>query len=110
MILQIALRYRTTTPLVLKDVSFTIPSGKSVGVIGRTGAGKSSLVAVLFRLNEATGGRILVDGVDISTLGLKTLRQNITIIPQDPVLASGTIRSNLDPFDEYSGKREDPLS
>ena len=77
------------------------PSEK-IGIAGRTGAGKSSLTLSVFRLIEAAGGSIVVDGVDIARLGLDDLRSRITIIPQDPVLFSGTLRLNLDPFEEHS--------
>ncbi|KAI8818466.1 P-loop containing nucleoside triphosphate hydrolase protein [Fimicolochytrium jonesii] len=80
---------------VLDNVSFVATAGEKIGVVGRTGAGKSTLMAALFRLVEAKGGRIVVDGHDIAQLGLATLRKGITIIPQEPVLFQGTIRSNL---------------
>ncbi|XP_063223011.1 multidrug resistance-associated protein 1-like [Bacillus rossius redtenbacheri] len=96
------LRYREGLPLVLKGINFTIQGGEKVGIVGRTGAGKSSLTLALFRIIEAAGGAILIDDVDIATLGLHTLRSRITIIPQDPVLFSGTLRKNLDPFERVS--------
>ncbi|KAI1317835.1 Multidrug resistance-associated protein 1 [Mortierella claussenii] len=128
-------RYREGLDLVLKNISFEVKSGERVGIVGRTGAGKSTLTLVLFRMIEAadsfwakasnpsavevTGetdvdthspgmeheepqGRILIDGVDISTLGLVDLRQALAIIPQDPVLFAGSVRDNLDPFLEHS--------
>uniref|UniRef100_A0A2C9KB02 ABC-type glutathione-S-conjugate transporter n=1 Tax=Biomphalaria glabrata TaxID=6526 RepID=A0A2C9KB02_BIOGL len=95
-------RYRAQLDLVLKNVSFTVKAGEKIGIVGRTGAGKSSLSLALFRLIEAAGGRILVDNVDISSIGLHDLRSKLTILPQDPVLFSGTMRFNLDPFDTHS--------
>ncbi|XP_017473672.1 PREDICTED: multidrug resistance-associated protein 1 isoform X5 [Rhagoletis zephyria] len=95
-------RYREGLDLVLHGVSFTIAGGEKVGIVGRTGAGKSSLTLSLFRIIEAAGGRILIDGIDIATLGLHMLRSRLTIIPQDPVLFSGTLRINLDPFEVKS--------
>nr|CAD7452938.1 unnamed protein product [Timema tahoe] len=91
------LRYREGLDLVLKGVSFSIRGGEKVGIVGRTGAGKSSLTLALFRIIEPAGGSILIDDVDISQLGLHALRSRITIIPQDPVLFSGSLRQNLDP-------------
>lgn len=91
-------RYREDLDLVLRDVSFEIKPGQKVGIVGRTGAGKSSLTLALFRSLEADSGKILIDGIDISTIGLRDLRQSITMVPQDPTLFTGTIRSNLDPF------------
>lgn len=86
---------------VLSEVSFDIEAGQRVGIVGRTGAGKSSIIAALFRMTE-TSGRIVIDDIDISTIPLRDLRRAISIIPQEPVLFSGTVRRNLDPFDEYS--------
>ncbi|KAK6362145.1 hypothetical protein TWF730_005842 [Orbilia blumenaviensis] len=91
-------RYRADLDLVLKKVSFDVNPCEKVGIVGRTGAGKSSLALALFRALEATEGTILIDGIDISKLGLKDLREGITMVPQDPTLFTGTIRSNLDPF------------
>lgn len=95
----VSLRYRENGDAMLKNVSFEVKANEKVGVIGRTGAGKSSIIQALFRLayNE---GHIDIDGVDISTVRLDELRRKISIIPQDPVLFSGTIRDNLDPFGE----------
>uniref|UniRef100_A0A8D0HCQ5 Canalicular multispecific organic anion transporter 1 n=1 Tax=Sphenodon punctatus TaxID=8508 RepID=A0A8D0HCQ5_SPHPU len=95
-------RYRPELELVLDGLSCEIRSMEKVGVVGRTGAGKSSLANCLFRILEAAGGKIVIDGVDIATIGLHDLRQSLTIIPQDPVLFSGMLRGNLDPFDQYS--------
>ncbi|KAL2824451.1 hypothetical protein BJY01DRAFT_262988 [Aspergillus pseudoustus] len=87
---------------VLKGLTFTVENNQRVGVVGRTGAGKSSLTLALFRFLEARKGRILIDGLDISMLKLRELRRRLAIIPQDPVLFSGTVRSNLDPFNQYT--------
>jgi len=83
---------------VLKNITFKIPAGEKVGIVGRTGAGKSSLALALFRALEAEEGKILIDEVDIGLIGLQDLRENIVMVPQDPTLFTGTIRSNLDPF------------
>ncbi|XP_005090015.1 multidrug resistance-associated protein 1 [Aplysia californica] len=97
----LSLRYRDGLDLVLKAVSFDVQPGEKVGIVGRTGAGKSSLTLALFRLVEPAGGRILIDGIDIGTLGLHDLRAKVTILPQDPVIFAGSLRMNLDPFEEY---------
>ncbi|CAD6627516.1 BAH_G0022260.mRNA.1.CDS.1 [Saccharomyces cerevisiae] len=92
--------YRPGLPIVLKNLNLNIKSGEKIGICGRTGAGKSTIMSALYRLNELTAGRILIDNVDISQLGLFDLRRKLAIIPQDPVLFRGTIRKNLDPFNE----------
>ncbi|KAI0009038.1 P-loop containing nucleoside triphosphate hydrolase protein, partial [Xylariaceae sp. FL0662B] len=95
-------RYRKELDLVLKNVTFNILPGEKVGIVGRTGAGKSSLTLAVFRALEAESGRILIDDVDIGMIGLQDLREAITIVPQDPTLFTGTIRTNLDPFNLYT--------
>ncbi|KAK3802039.1 hypothetical protein RRG08_064632 [Elysia crispata] len=95
-------RYRPQLDLVLRGISFSVKEGQKIGIVGRTGAGKSSLSMALFRVIEAAAGSILIDNVDISTIGLHDLRAGLTILPQDPVLFSGTVRFNLDPFDCHS--------
>lgn len=98
-------RYRPDLDPVLRSVSFSVQPGEKVGIVGRTGAGKSSLALALFRGLEAEKGRIIIDGVDIGTIGLRDLREAITIVPQDPTLFTGTIRSNLDPFSLFSDQQ-----
>jgi ABC-type multidrug transport system fused ATPase/permease subunit len=93
--------YAKDLPPVLKNLTFTVEPRQRVGVVGRTGAGKSSLTLALFRFLEAKQGTIHIDGIDISTIKVQDLRSRLAIIPQDPVLFSGTVRSNLDPFDEH---------
>jgi ATP-binding cassette subfamily C (CFTR/MRP) protein 1 len=98
---QVSMRYRDG-PLVLKNVSFDVNAKEKIGIAGRTGCGKSSLMVALFRIEELSGGKIYIDDVDISTLSLKTLRSKLCIIPQDPVMFSASVRFNLDPFSEFS--------
>jgi ATP-binding cassette subfamily C (CFTR/MRP) protein 1 len=98
----VQMRYRDGLPLVLKGLDMHVRAGERVGVVGRTGAGKSSIMSALFRLQELSGGSIDIDGVDIGKIGLHDLRSKLAIIPQDPTLFKGTIRSNLDPFHEHS--------
>ncbi|KAJ5096035.1 hypothetical protein NUU61_005391 [Penicillium alfredii] len=94
--------YAPDLPPVLNGLSFAVEKNQRVGVVGRTGAGKSSLTLALFRFLEAREGQILIDGVDVSKIKLHDLRSRLAIIPQDPVLFSGTVRSNLDSFNQYS--------
>jgi len=94
--------YRPGLPPVLNQMALDIKPSEKIGVCGRTGAGKSSLSLSLFRIMEASQGSIFIDGVDISRLGLQLLRSRLTIIPQDPVLFSSSLRFNLDPASQYS--------
>lgn len=97
--INLSVRYRPSLPLSLQNLSFLIPGGSRVGIVGRTGAGKSTLVQSLLRLLEPESGRILVDDVDVSALGLHALRAAVSVIPQSPVLFAGcSVRENLDPF------------
>ncbi|KAG0196922.1 hypothetical protein BGX28_009619 [Mortierella sp. GBA30] len=95
-------RYRDGLDLVLRNLSVTVKAGERVGIVGRTGAGKSSVTLALFRIIEAAEGSISIDGIDISTLGLHELRSRLTIIPQDPFLFGDSVRSNLDPFSRHT--------
>ncbi|XP_052782620.1 ATP-binding cassette sub-family C member 4-like isoform X3 [Mya arenaria] len=96
-----SLKYSPDAPTVLKNLSFNIKGREKIGIVGRTGAGKSSLITMLFRLVEPTG-HIMIDDVDIQEIGLHELRKHISIIPQDPVLFTGSLRRNLDPFSNHS--------
>jgi ATP-binding cassette subfamily C (CFTR/MRP) protein 4 len=96
----VALRYSPEKPMVLNKICFNVKHGKKLGIVGRTGAGKTSLISALFRLFHFEG-TILIDGIDTKSLSLQTLRSKISIIPQDPVLLFGSLRKNLDPFGQY---------
>ncbi|ODQ52501.1 hypothetical protein SAICODRAFT_93382 [Saitoella complicata NRRL Y-17804] len=105
MVKDLELKYAPELPPVIKGVSFDVPPASKVGICGRTGAGKSTIASAFFRFLEPTKGSITIDGVDISTIGLTDLRNALTIIPQDPTLFAGTIRSNLDPFNHFSDEQ-----
>lgn len=99
------IRYAEHLPSVLKNISCTFPGGKKVGVVGRTGSGKSTLIQAIFRIIEPTEGSIIIDDVDISRIGLHDLRSRLSIIPQDPTLFEGIVRGNLDPLLQYTDKQ-----
>ncbi|XP_031277497.1 putative ABC transporter C family member 15 [Pistacia vera] len=99
------IRYAEHLPSVLKNISCTFPGRKKVGVVGRTGSGKSTLIQAIFRIIEPREGSIIIDDVDISKIGLHDLRSRLSIIPQDPTLFEGTVRGNLDPLLQYSDKQ-----
>ncbi|KAL3659861.1 hypothetical protein V7S43_015163 [Phytophthora oleae] len=94
--------YKPESKPVLKGVSFNISNNETIGIVGRTGAGKSSLTMALFRVNELVSGQILIDGVDIAGMPLRSLRSKLSIIPQSPVLFKGALRNYMDPFDEFT--------
>jgi ATP-binding cassette subfamily C (CFTR/MRP) protein 1 len=98
----VKMRYRAGLPLVLQGLTLHVQAGERIGIVGRTGAGKSSIMSTLFRMVELSGGSISIDGVNIAEVGLGDLRARLAIIPQDPTLFRGTIRSNLDPFSEHN--------
>ncbi|GME70449.1 unnamed protein product [Ambrosiozyma monospora] len=98
----LAIRYSPNLPRVIEDVSFEVKPGEKVGVVGRTGAGKSTIISSFFRFVDPDAGFIKIDGIDICSIGLRRLRQSLNIIPQDPTLFTGSIRTNLDMFDEYA--------
>ncbi|CAL5185452.1 unnamed protein product [Lathyrus oleraceus] len=96
------IRYRYGGPLVLHGITCTFKAGHKIGIVGRTGSGKSTLIGALFRLVEPAEGKIVVDGIDISSIGLHDLRSRFGIIPQDPTLFNGTVRFNLDPLSQHT--------
>nr|XP_043631930.1 ABC transporter C family member 8-like [Erigeron canadensis] len=99
---ELKLRYRPNAPLVLKGITCTFKEGTRVGIVGRTGSGKTTLITALFRLVEPDSGRIFIDGIDICHIGLKDLRMKLSVIPQEPTLFRGSIRTNMDPLGIYS--------
>lgn len=102
---QLTLRYRKDLPPVLDRLSLAISAGEKIGIVGRTGAGKSTLIQTLFRIVEPPSGSVFIDDIDITTVSLEQLRSSIAIIPQDPILFSGTFRENIDPFEQYSDQQ-----
>ncbi|EGV61734.1 hypothetical protein CANTEDRAFT_108700 [Yamadazyma tenuis ATCC 10573] len=101
----VSMAYRPGLPMVLKNLDFNVKSQEKIGICGRTGAGKSSIMTALYRLSELEKGKIIIDGVDISNIGLNDLRSKLSIIPQDPVLFKGSIRRNLDPFGQSTSEK-----
>lgn len=99
------LRYRKNTEIALSKLSFDVDAGTKVGICGRTGAGKSTVSMALSRIVEIEGGKISIDDVNISELDMHALRNKVTVIPQDPTLLTGTLRYNLDPFNEATDER-----
>ncbi|XP_031253354.1 ABC transporter C family member 3-like [Pistacia vera] len=98
-------RYAPHMPLVLRGLTCTFPGGMKTGIVGRTGSGKSTLIQTLFRIVEPAAGQVMIDGINISSIGLHDLRSRLSIIPQDPTMFEGTVRSNLDPLEEYTDEQ-----
>lgn len=101
----VSYRHRDGLPLVLKQIDLTIEGGQRIGIVGRTGSGKSSLLAAIFRLNDVAEGKVVIDGIDTQTLGVRQLREKLSIIPQEPQLFIGTVRYNIDPFNQYTDEQ-----
>ncbi|KAJ1275198.1 hypothetical protein BS78_05G118100 [Paspalum vaginatum] len=99
------IRYASHLPFILKGLTCTIPGGRKTGIVGRTGGGKSTLIQAIFRIVDPSIGQVLIDGIDICTIGLHDLRTKLNIVPQDPVMFEGTLRNNMDPLGEYSDQQ-----
>ncbi|XP_042483140.1 ABC transporter C family member 3-like [Macadamia integrifolia] len=104
-IVDLQVRYGPHLPLVLQGLTCTFPEGSKIGIVGRTGSGKSTLVQTLFHMLEPAAGQIWIDGINIFNIGLHDLRSRLSIIPQDPVMFEGTLRSNLDPLEDYTDEQ-----
>lgn len=100
--INLKVRYGPSLPFVINGITCTFFGGKKIGIVGRTGSGKSTLIQALFRLVEPTEGKILIDGLDVTQIGLHDLRAHLSVIPQDPTMFEGTVRSNLDPLEEHT--------
>lgn len=98
----LVVRYRSDLPPVLKGISFRVQRHEKVGICGRTGSGKSTLMQALYRLVEPSAGSVVIDGIDVQKIGLYDLRSRLSLVPQDPVIFSGSWRSNLAPFADVS--------
>lgn len=108
---EVVLRYRVGIPPALNSLSFALPAGEKLGIVGRTGAGKSSITVALFRLVDCESGTVFIDGIDVKSVGIHTLREAISMIPQEPIVMSGSVRYNLDPFNKHSTEAlQDALS
>ena len=101
----LSVKYRNDTEIILKNLNFEIFPKEKIGICGRTGSGKSTICLCLFRIIESLTGKILIDNIDIKTIGLNLLRRSLTLIPQDPVLMEGTLKFNIDPFNNYDNKK-----
>jgi len=103
--IMVQVQYAPHLPLVLRGLTCTFTAGAKTGIVGRTGSGKSTLVQALFRIVEPVAGKILIDNINISLIGIHDLRSRLSIIPQDPTMFEGTVRSNLDPLEEYTDEQ-----
>ncbi|XP_042515302.1 ABC transporter C family member 3-like [Macadamia integrifolia] len=104
-LVNLQIRYAPHLPLVLRGITCTFSGGMKTGIVGRTGSGKSTLIQALFRIVEPAAGHIMIDGIDISNIGLHDLRSRLSIIPQDPTMFEGTVKNNLDPLEEYTDEQ-----